>query len=1508
MSIAKRPYPKYIPPQIQNRLYIPERTVDEGKIKKLFSISLDADLQKLISFMSEENISLNVKNPETGETLLHAILRNEALTEKTIYNYIVFLIKNNVSVSAFDKNNVTALHLAAKNHYLDIVKLLLKNGADPNAQDSQKMTPLHYASQGNIIPCIKPKKTSEIIEKKSDTIETEDLKNLTRIVIQILGSKYFKQYIDHINETFVAVGEIFDLESKKNQFIVNIHNIVSSYKDKNETVQQIENQTLNQVSTLNEDIIKEIGSGLREFNIGFNEMDVTKNITNDDYGLFIKSDPPKSQIQIMKTKLEGEKVNILSEILKHSEYIEGEKNRVNKDLIPRLYSIIHEIIQMNAAALANRKFASGMNIGIPGLGEKYILGSSTDALFPINEISTKGQITIDEDKHLPPNDLTFVKARRVNKTADNAKDYEKNNKEVVLTNDTFNKEPLIGPNPEKQFGDLWKRALSSPFLYPPSKDGDTRYYLAGDQKIPFYFISKMVYFLQRSIVNFESFKESTTKISEILKNDEYDVYELVSDAYTTCFDIITNLQVVDIELGNIKIQAKNLKVEFQTNYNQFKDHPYSFLIQHCIDKIGAFIREIDGIKTKVYTKQCVDFVNFLNRVISLVNKSSAFEYIQVYEKPEFIKIEINRMNYSFDRTLRKLKIPSVSQQERDIENARYKFFENYTPTIDEMYYPIYRAQNKLSQKSKMQDDREKEGINTWEPRAGLLFSGLRDLNKTLIPIDVKVKLSYNGQGNSKLEGAILGDNEKLKYIGWPGYENPQSDMMKSGKPYGSIQSLIDKHLEFVRYHLISHIITAFVDPNHQPGANQYLINDEKVRNDITKLKGKINIGNKKFDEFTKYIPEIAMLTRIGRIADKIIINHIKFALQKGLNNYIQNELTNIGTPLTKGLLYTKSNTKEVVDDIIQNLQTDLTSNPKIENYRYNTRIMEKEDPIPNQYKIYYQNYGLDSPVVEEQCFKVDPDVIDVLIKAGSKINQKDVTLSSPIFYAIGTLNDYLTEQLINHGAAISIPTIKNVSQITPIEYAMSLIKNHNKTNTIKDTINIFSNYQKVKDRIQSNPDNKNNIVRYFDIIFPQLVVMYNNLLYAKTKEYTRGMTYQKFKAIVDLLIQYHVITANELRVPILQNVTKDMILKSTNIEPVQDMLTENDLQYQNKQRKIDDAQNMINSYQAELNDLPNIRNVDIDSRRGKLNELISKEREIIKLLKEHKDLSPKRSSLDTAINSGFSQLQRLINDFVNNKPRDVPKQYDDIIDQITEKKDLTNIVGTENYFLYNAMWKAFLDDESKMKTIYNIHLVVSLLIGQIMQQPVKSIQITELKTIQELYKNIFVPIIDDYTYVDVGTNYIFSDVLDIIIHIVTYVIMSNFFYAIDQHLIEYTYAIGQPDLKKKIIDNNNNKLKKYIITTIPKKIVDSILLISNDNLDTVFEEIINILISNTVLPITKDSEFIGNIRALIKYYRDVLEQTIPAMKQTIDNYNRFILNENRFLTMLIKLIEKAHQE
>ena len=72
-----------------------------------------------------------------------------------LYFLLQELIRGGENVKALDNDSRTALHYAAREGYLDCLKLLIKAGADLNAKENDGWTALHWAARNGKLDCVK---------------------------------------------------------------------------------------------------------------------------------------------------------------------------------------------------------------------------------------------------------------------------------------------------------------------------------------------------------------------------------------------------------------------------------------------------------------------------------------------------------------------------------------------------------------------------------------------------------------------------------------------------------------------------------------------------------------------------------------------------------------------------------------------------------------------------------------------------------------------------------------------------------------------------------------------------------------------------------------------------------------------------------------------------------------------------------------------------------------------------------------------------------------------------------------------------------------------------------------------------------------------------------------------------------------------------------------------------------------------------------------------------------
>ena len=111
------------------------------KEERFLKAAENGDLKKIKSMLNKE---VNIK------TLINAVDKenNTALILASKFGYheiVKILIENGADIDARNNENSTAL-IEASSFYYEVVKLLIENGADINAKDNEGTTPLMNAS------------------------------------------------------------------------------------------------------------------------------------------------------------------------------------------------------------------------------------------------------------------------------------------------------------------------------------------------------------------------------------------------------------------------------------------------------------------------------------------------------------------------------------------------------------------------------------------------------------------------------------------------------------------------------------------------------------------------------------------------------------------------------------------------------------------------------------------------------------------------------------------------------------------------------------------------------------------------------------------------------------------------------------------------------------------------------------------------------------------------------------------------------------------------------------------------------------------------------------------------------------------------------------------------------------------------------------------------------------------------------------------------------------------
>ena len=91
----------------------------------------------LENIVNKEHQERNIKDKNGNSLLIFAVKCNAK-------NIVEFLLEQGENVNSQNNDGNTALHIALRNHYFEMVDLLIKSQADEKILNSLKLTPWEY--------------------------------------------------------------------------------------------------------------------------------------------------------------------------------------------------------------------------------------------------------------------------------------------------------------------------------------------------------------------------------------------------------------------------------------------------------------------------------------------------------------------------------------------------------------------------------------------------------------------------------------------------------------------------------------------------------------------------------------------------------------------------------------------------------------------------------------------------------------------------------------------------------------------------------------------------------------------------------------------------------------------------------------------------------------------------------------------------------------------------------------------------------------------------------------------------------------------------------------------------------------------------------------------------------------------------------------------------------------------------------------------------------------------
>lgn len=1527
--------------------YFTGKTVnnDEQTIK-FFTVIGEKNLSKIKEFITSNNININIQN-ENGDSALHILLRDIPDKElNNIYNILKYLIQNGIAINKKNSFNITPLHYAINNQQEEIVNLLLEHNADAMAIDNEGMSVFHHFVSSKVQVCESEKNVGSIIPENNTSYSTKEINNLTKCIIDIYLSKSFNYLVKHVDNTVADLDKIFPLlfAMREGKIIENMNNIVNdniknNFEKKN-NIATVINQSM---KSLYDDINGKLPMSLKKIAIqsgyigGF--YPDTSSVDSDYIKYNVQGILPYNHIKdIFERNMEADKIKEMS-VKSLNNYMININNNVQdfKNVLINIHENCFKICNLTDNLLFNSDFpmynSNQVQINNPDFTFIYFNNHNTYIntinvhFFPDynnNEISdlTLGHSSLIQYNQINNllfnghfNDIQLIRALK--NDIETARKNKKNIEEYPLSLDinpttgiyinNFNTKTRSIKN--HQLGDILNQ-IEHAFNAEPIffiTDFVHRFILIDGFK-------DTINTLINDLLNKKGYINKINNIKDIIYHNLY----LIKNIHNLCDENINN-KVITI----IKTIEQDLTSLFSDNLS----HPYAYLLEHSIDHIKDIYKlfsKIPSILSQIYENSMmlhealILYVNFINKEIG---ESFIIKYFDL--KNDISIINNSSITINIDGTSSS-PINLVSSLPKTLKDfiKEYKndtkLIEKYIPLINKFNCPIYYS-TLVSNKTKI------------IPKIGYLISDHLAIKNT----DPFIPGGYISNIRD-LNNANVDINKNRYKIGNYGAHNIPYTFKLNEHAINSIGDNLDLHLYMLKFLIIQNIMALFYNTNKILGNTPTPIIDQTntdLINNINEQKNSILDYIKKISG-TAVLNKTSMYIMVGKIVDELFITYLDTAIGNFCNNYIKKLLFNTDNKQIKqitekiygddSVLFLKKkfpfdySQKKYIKQILNN-----NNNNKIDKYlsslRFNQSLIltTKDISKDNKYYVLYsQNYN---------CTIVNNNIFKQLLKYNKRVNIVDKNNMSPLFYAAQSLNTDLVKLILPY----SDLNIKNNMGYSILDFTKQNIINH--CNSLSNLNN--EAFETIKNDIFSRNEFKNNILVNMDNIFDQFLYMYNQIFYISLINYDNFWTFNNTKNIIDLLIKYNLIKDPNFNtfidVPfytfIIENEQffspeSDYTLYINNI----DVKLKNEIN--NSNIKITKINNSINEINSEINYINGTGSPDYNNKRTSDIQLFTNNKK--------NDIN-NITNLKNELNDNDKRLISILSKKENNF-------YNDIINNYIIGHNLNTVAQTyDNLYahfkdygmFYNNLWKHFITkNKVNNDDITNSHNIINNLLKQIVQNNESNTnQIKELNILSSFYTNIF-PIIDpkqlfnNNTYFYNGKNIILTYIMDIIVHIVGTNILNNMYYAIIKLVLKYiqdsNMAFDDKDplfynnIIKKFTKYDDYALQKYIIKELPLILTKFILQLyekhvdehTNITMDMAFDKILELLISNGVYNIDQTSPIVKNINEYIfPYYKFVILQFIPKMKESVENYNKYIINESRNVIIYTELLKKKDQ-
>lgn len=1556
----------------QYKISIPEKKTSPELVSKLFLTVAEGNYLKIKEFILANQISMISKN-ETGESVLHLIIKNSNITEQDKLQLVRFCIEKGAQVTSYDQNNVTPLHLACKFQLVGVVNLLLEKNANVKASDSQYKTPLHYAVVGENKECISniTKSVNALIPTKSAKTDKKE-KNKLILELHSLLNEYLledaptKMHMEQIKHSVSNFENMFPydfsnlIEQGKQTIIDTLTN--SQYNDADK--KRLIFEKVSELKSASSELVnKKIADSITNLEIkpntngGWGPNEMPQNTILEHKSIIALSTDvnttTESGLNDKSTKLIADSGSIADEISKISLVRDDCKMSIAYSHIYATAIEIHDRnVNRNGASnifdnLRNHLFSSNplAPINIPTLrSNEYVDPNTGDML----EYVTGTNIGNIPDLKLDAPMLAIYsnnhERERVSKSE--VARIEKNKQRLVKYNLTREIPLLVGNDLRTPIpgGGYNPPALGAVIVPNPISQVDAAGAPIVGTDGAYFDIPFNVYISLLEDLATELTKSASNINNDLENRNFYNLYKIsIPTTIEILLSVSLNMTYVGGELHVMRKHLSGIKHYFEhLRSSPVLPRDKSFLCEQMESYLSKSIKGIEQLETQLNNtyKSIKGMSDLMGDILVITEKLSCCTCIDAYfEGHTFDTIYSNPntgiINNIFTKPIQRPKdFPETLDK---FTKLRHGSLADIKKMLIEKYMPQITVINSTSFMT---------GARPPElPKIGFLGSNTFIPNlKDTARNPILLELAERTRGSIEVDDPNPAPNN----LGTIGVIAPTT-YLKTNKLPLTIGSHLGTYLLMIKYSIVRWIIQKTYDfllPG--PAINTL---ETSIKTVVTALLNQSKDIIKLDDDNFSFI-----LVLVGKYVDQIItdlikglaINQTNKILLKTLEQHTFSEhylhtITQSIIPIPDSGISLKLN--EIFDDLeILYFDQAIVSGENMNAYAVGD--LHDDQQVPNKvHKLINFNYEINS--LEQTCFKIDTDIIDLLLKYSAYVNSKDNLGNSPIYYAIEMQNISVIQKLLARGAVVHSNMYKNKFDKSAFEYAW---EGYEKIVDLMmtDKYKICSVLTKnIIQKIKKKPEFGNNVLRYSKILLPLSLYLLNHQIYVTGKGYPNEWSYLQNELFEKTLG----LSANSL-LPLLEiTITHN---ETSKLDVPNSKLTQLDLQIKELTHRLDGLNKQLNSLEQELSSIVSktVKSENDNAREIELNTILSNMRlEITSLNIMIVDYKNKIIQIGTVMNDPLERLKTVISTNKRELKRfgSVKDIYESVfVDVLNKDSRITLKKKKYDYFVdvktYPMLWKKYFSGTGSKDYTQILDIITEYQKSIISKSEPTHNKIQKLQIISQYYKNVIMPFAKNYFDLPReynGSNYAMTIILDIIVHIVQRIIIVNLYGAIVKSLTKYVLATFnkksgmsstdyQNYLLKLIIGvlndkgtgDNESRLLGYIFDILPLKIVKVILKIyegiddgegdidkEHTSLEPLFNTINKILAANVSIDLTEDSSVLSDLREYVyPYFIEYLDLYVKEMFNLISNYLRSLSFQAGNLEILDVLATKARAE